>query len=109
MITGTDPVSSASDPASRNKSRPGRGSGTKGPCPDERPAWVRFLTRAFTADEIDAAKRGLGVTRDLVRSAHSHRDQIIRLRAEGVGVSEIARRLGLGRKSVARAIARNCT
>jgi hypothetical protein len=66
----------------------------------------RFLSRSFTADEIDAAKRGRGVTRDLARSARAHRDQITAMRAQGVGVCEIARRLGLGRKSVARVIAR---
>jgi hypothetical protein len=66
----------------------------------------RLLARTFTADEIDAVKRGLGQVKDLARSALAVAPKVLELHRQGLGPVAIARELGVGRKSVARVIAR---
>lgn len=67
---------------------------------------LRLFARVFTAPDIDSVKRELGMVKDCSRSAAPYRDEILALHAEGVGVCAIARRLGLGRKSVTRVVRR---
>jgi hypothetical protein len=66
----------------------------------------KLLARAFTSEDIDSVKRNLGQVRDLTHSATAYQKELLALHEQGFGVCEIARRLGLHRKSVARAIQR---
>jgi DNA-directed RNA polymerase specialized sigma24 family protein len=65
-----------------------------------------MFARTFTSEDIDSVKRSLGQVKDLERSASAYQKELLALHEQGLGVCEIARRLGLHRKSVARAIRR---
>jgi DNA-directed RNA polymerase specialized sigma24 family protein len=65
-----------------------------------------MFARTFTSEDIDSVKRNLGQVKDLARSISSYQRELLALHEQGFGVCEIARRLGLHRKSVARAIQR---
>jgi hypothetical protein len=67
--------------------------------------WGLFA-RTFTSEDIDIVKRNLGQIKELARSASAYQRELLALHEQGFGVCEIARRLGLHRKSVARAIRR---
>jgi hypothetical protein len=60
--------------------------------------------RVFTAEEIDEIKRGLGQTKDLTRPAATMLPEILRLRQQGLSLSEIGRRLGFTHQSIGRAV-----
>jgi DNA-directed RNA polymerase specialized sigma24 family protein len=67
--------------------------------------WETFA-RTFTSEDIDSVKRNLGQVKDLARPASSFQKELLALHGQGLSMCEIARRLGLHRKSVARAIRR---
>jgi hypothetical protein len=67
-----------------------------------------LLSRTFSATEVDAVKRALGIVKDLATGSSSPttREAILSLHEQGCGVCEIARRSGLSRKCVGRLLLR---
>jgi hypothetical protein len=58
------------------------------------------------SEDIDSVKRGLGQVKDLARSALAVAEQVLELHRQGLGPVAIALQLGVGRKSVARLLAK---